>query len=119
MRRFRRVGVVYRKELLETLRDRRTVIAMVVVPIILYPAVMLVLVEAFRKETGRRQTERYSVVVPDEAHRRWLLSIMDREQAEQAHQFPQDEAAASQPTLGSAEDVVGGFRATLRSEQLD
>ena len=64
MRRFRRIGVVYRKELLETLRDRRTLTAMVIVPIILYPAIMLVLVEALRKETGRRQTERYSIIVP-------------------------------------------------------
>src|ERR1043166_1719559 len=119
MRRFRRVGVVYYKELLETLRDRRTVIAMVVVPIILYPAIMLVLVEALRKETGRRQTERYSIIVPDEAHRLWLLAVMNREQAEQTQQFPDDETASSQPTLGSAEEVVGGFRAVLRGDQLD
>ena len=37
---------VYRKELLETLRDRRTLIIMVVVPIILYPLMALVGVQA-------------------------------------------------------------------------
>jgi len=111
--------VVYRKELLETLRDRRTLMAMVIVPIILYPALMLVLVEALRKETGRRQSERYSIVVPDEAHRDWVIKVMQREEAEQAKDSSEDEAATSQPTLGSAEDLMGGFRAGLRSDQLD
>ena len=34
----RDIGVVYRKELLDSLRDRRTVISMFVVPILLFPA---------------------------------------------------------------------------------
>ena len=33
----RNVGIVYRKELREALRDRRTVIASVVVPLLLFP----------------------------------------------------------------------------------
>ena len=37
---------VYRKELLETLRDRRTLIIMVVVPILLYPLIALLGVQA-------------------------------------------------------------------------
>ena len=31
------IGIVYRKELLDQLRDRRTVISMVVIPILLFP----------------------------------------------------------------------------------
>ncbi len=34
----RNIGIVYRKELVDSLRDRRTVISMFVVPILLFPA---------------------------------------------------------------------------------
>jgi len=34
----RNIGVVYRKELVDSLRDRRTVISMIVVPLLLFPA---------------------------------------------------------------------------------
>lgn len=34
---WRNVGVVYRKELLESLRDRRTVMSMVAVPLLVMP----------------------------------------------------------------------------------
>ena len=34
---WRNIGVVYRKELTDSLRDRRTVISMIVVPILLMP----------------------------------------------------------------------------------
>jgi sodium transport system permease protein len=37
----RNIGVVYRKELVDSLRDRRTVISMTVVPILLFPALTL------------------------------------------------------------------------------
>jgi len=33
----RNIGIVYRKELIDSLRDRRTVISMIVVPLVLMP----------------------------------------------------------------------------------
>ena len=39
----RMVALVYRKELLETLRDRRTLIIMVLLPLVLYPLVVMIL----------------------------------------------------------------------------
>jgi sodium transport system permease protein len=57
---FRNVGIVYRKELVDSLRDRRTVISMIVVPLLLMPlltigmgALSLTLVDQARKETPR------------------------------------------------------------------
>ncbi|MEK6644215.1 MAG: ABC transporter permease subunit/CPBP intramembrane protease [Planctomycetota bacterium] len=117
-RRYRRVWVVYKKELLETLRDRRTLMAMVVVPIILYPALMLILVEALRKETGRRQAERYQIVVPDEAHKQWLTGVLTRDE----HERKAIETVRSTTSTTAADagmDMAGGLRATLRAEQLD
>jgi len=33
----RNIGIVYRKELIDSLRDRRTVISMIIVPLLLMP----------------------------------------------------------------------------------
>jgi sodium transport system permease protein len=49
-------GIVFRKELLETLRDRRTLLIMIVVPVLLYPA-LLVISEQLAL-FGARQLER-------------------------------------------------------------
>lgn len=79
--RYHRVWVVFRKELLDTLRDRRTLMAMVVVPVVLYPVLMLVMVEALRSEKGRREAQRYQICVPDEAHAAWLSGVLSRAEA--------------------------------------
>ena len=41
MARTTRIRAVYRKDLAEILRDRRTLIAMIVIPVVLYPLMML------------------------------------------------------------------------------
>lgn len=38
---FRRIGIVYRKEILESLRDRRTIISTIVIPLILFPVIFV------------------------------------------------------------------------------
>src|SRR5437879_13255848 len=37
----RNVGIVYRKELTDSLRDRRTLVSMIVIPLLLFPVMML------------------------------------------------------------------------------
>jgi sodium transport system permease protein len=37
----RRIGIVYRKEILESLRDRRTIISTIVIPLILFPLIFV------------------------------------------------------------------------------
>lgn len=83
--RVRTVLVILRKELIDILRDRRTLMAMVVVPIVLYPVLMLGSVQAVQFQTGRLQRETIHVGVPDEAAGRWL------------HQLFNVPAATSQP----------------------
>lgn len=95
LKRYRRVWVVYRKELIDTLRDRRTLLAMIVVPIVLYPVLMIVIVEALRVEAGRRQAETYTICVPTEEHRLWLEGVLAREDAERAAKIAEYQDAAS------------------------
>ncbi len=37
----RKTKIIYFKEMLDTLRDRRTLISMILIPIILFPALMI------------------------------------------------------------------------------
>ncbi len=117
MKRYRRVWTVYRKELIETLRDRRTLMAMVLVPIILYPVLMVVLVEALKSEAGRQEKEQYFVAVPDEAHKAWLEKVFLREEA--AREAEETAASIAAEKVGrSAEDATSAFRTQLRAEQI-
>jgi len=51
----RTVGIVYRKELLETLRDRRTLIVMVLLPLCLYPIVGIGITRLIGAQEVRRE----------------------------------------------------------------
>lgn len=126
--RFRRVWVVFRKELLDTLRDRRTLLAMIVVPIVLYPILMLVMVQALRMEAGRRQGEQYTIAVPDEAHRAWLREVLRRDDAEREiadaaskpvpAQQPDQSPGQAPPDSGlSATLTAGQFEITVAGDQ--
>ena len=49
----RRIGSIYRKELVDILRDHRTLVAMIVVPIVLYPLLMLGSIQAVTYQSER------------------------------------------------------------------
>jgi len=59
-----RVRAVFFKELRDALRDRRTLFASVVVPILLYPIMMLGLAEIAQQAKARMEKETYEVAVP-------------------------------------------------------
>ncbi len=59
----RRILTIYTKELTELLRDRRTLIAMIVVPIALYPLLIIGSVHLLSVQDGERKTERMTVGV--------------------------------------------------------
>lgn len=61
------VGIVYRKELLETLRDRRTLVVMVVLPLCLYPIVGIGITQVVGSQEARRgqQSSRVALRGPD------------------------------------------------------
>ncbi len=118
MGRLSRVWTVYRKELMETLRDRRTLMAMLLVPIVLYPVLMLVLVEAVKTEAGRQERQTYRVVVPDEAHRRWLEGVLEREDQDRELRAT-EAAAAAEMADREANHAAEALRTELGSAQIN
>ncbi|MBN1341829.1 MAG: CPBP family intramembrane metalloprotease [Phycisphaerae bacterium] len=74
--RLSRVSAIFRKELTDIVRDRRTLIGMVVVPIILYPALILTFGPAHIGQTEAMRHEPYVIVVQDAKQGRWLEEII-------------------------------------------
>lgn len=85
MSRYSRINTIWRKELADTLRDRRTLIAMVLVPMILYPALMLGSLQAFEVQVANLVTEQYDLAVQSEQVKRWLRRLIDDDPAEREH----------------------------------
>jgi sodium transport system permease protein len=61
----RRIGTIYAKELIELLRDRRTLIAMIVVPIALYPLLIVGSVHLLSIRDQERKITPLVIAVPD------------------------------------------------------
>lgn len=71
-----RIGAIYRKELSDILRDRRTMLATIIIPVVLYPLLMLGFIRAAETEKERIKAERFTVEVPDEQTQRDLAEIV-------------------------------------------
>jgi sodium transport system permease protein len=129
MNRFSRISTIWRKEFADTLRDRRTLIAMILVPMVLYPALMLGSLQAFELQVSKLKQEEYSIAVPSEQVRHWLQTrILDPDLArfEASAGLPAEdlpaavEAAEKQadaqnpPAQGSSRDMLEKGRDDVR-----
>ncbi len=96
MSRLTRINTIWRKELVDTLRDRRTLIAMVLVPLALYPAMMLGSLQGVELRMASLARETYKVAVTSEDTARWLRALLDQELAHRpgAESLPAEEIVA-------------------------
>lgn len=59
----RRVGVIYRREMLDLLRDRRTLFGMILVPILIYPVLMVAASSLLVEQVNRIEQQLFAVAV--------------------------------------------------------
>jgi len=59
----RKIFIVFRKEIIDTLRDKRTLMVMVILPIILYPALFITISQIFTVGTQKLETEKSLIVL--------------------------------------------------------
>ncbi len=94
-----RIRVIYVKELVDILRDRRTLIAMIVVPVLLYPLLMLGSVQAISAQESAIRTDTTVVVAtPDQRQKEFLEhliredgNVLEREAEVADNRTPDDE----------------------------
>jgi sodium transport system permease protein len=65
---FRRIAIVYRKEMLEAIRDRRTIISTIVIPIILFPIIFVTFGKMASTMVKTAQTERSKIAIIGAEH---------------------------------------------------
>ncbi len=86
---YRRIRTIYNKELVAILRDHRTLIAMVVVPIVLYPVLMLGSIQAVSFQVDSMAEEQLIIGVQGETLARNIRALIDKDtfllQREQKH----------------------------------
>lgn len=112
-----KIKTIYVKELTETLRDRRTLFAMIGVPLLLYPLMMYGITQIKLFEAATLSAERYVVAVDDEAARVRLRHILDTVRAGTHSQPTTTQATATAPA-GGLEIVVAQVTPDQIGEQI-
>lgn len=74
----RRVGTIFRKELLDTLRDRKTLLFMVALPTLLAPGLSAVMARVTQREAQKTQERRLVVQAEPEARDRLIAFLRGR-----------------------------------------
>ncbi|MAX27396.1 MAG: hypothetical protein CMJ19_23105 [Phycisphaeraceae bacterium] len=74
-----RIKTIYFKELVDLLRDRRTVIATIIVPVVLYPMLMLFSVQAASVQTGKVAVEQITLGVTSRDDQNTILKLLANE----------------------------------------
>ena len=73
---YTRIKRLYVKEVLDILRDRRALVAMIVVPIVLYPLLMLGSIQAASLQVGKLKENTLVIGVQTEEIKLWLEAIL-------------------------------------------
>ena len=112
---WRNIGVVYRKELTDSLRDRRTVISMIVVPILLMP--VLTIVVGVLSARADRQGHAGSAHGHGARRRRFAAdsgrSARAAGRADRARQAPITPSRSSNKKIRAAVEIPPDFDATI------
>jgi sodium transport system permease protein len=126
MSRFSRIETIFRKELTDTLRDRRTLFAMLLVPLILYPTLLIGTLQYAEVQHLAAQVERYEIAVPDAQTADWLERCLQTDIARRAaaegvpaEQLPElrEELRQDPPAEPNSDQVLSGKEESQRALQ--
>jgi sodium transport system permease protein len=113
----RNVGIVYRKELRESLRDRRTLTSMIVVPILIMPLLTIGVGVVMTKIVGSAQDEVANVMVVGGQDSPQVLSALDSAKGIHVVPFQADYVQRiSNKKLRAAVEIPAGFDASLQQQ---
>jgi sodium transport system permease protein len=79
-----RIGIIFRKELLDTLRDRKTLIFMIALPVLLVPGLAAIMARVARHEAHKTRVRRLVVEVEPEERERFTEFLRSRLRAHRA-----------------------------------
>ena len=62
---FAKIKAIYKKEILDLLRDKKTLIMMVLVPLLLYPLIMMVAIFVMSAVSSNIQSDEYKIAIQE------------------------------------------------------
>jgi sodium transport system permease protein len=111
---FRNVGIVYRKELTEWLRDRRTLISTVLVPLLAFPILMVGMISVATVMIGKAEKEIPKVMVlGGEDSPQILQKLHEVEKLEIVPASDDYKKRISEKEIRAAVDIPKGFDSAL------
>ena len=111
---FRNIGIVYRKELVDSLRDQRTLVSMIAVPLLLMPLLTIGLLVVMIRQVGEASVEVPKVMIlggEDSPKLRAKLEKLDG--VEIVPQKPDYAEEISNKQIRAAVEIPPGFDAKL------
>ena len=80
----KKIGILIKKEIMEILRDKKTLIIMVVVPVLLYPAIIIAMTVGMSMMMQAQEEKTYTVgyLVQDQAYLMPLEEIYEENREE-------------------------------------
>jgi sodium transport system permease protein len=110
----RNIGIVYRKELTESLRDRRTLISTIVVPLLLFPLLSVGMIYLSVKLIGKAEKETYRVMIlGGEDSPQLLQALRKLDKVEIVPPKPDWKDRISNKQIRAAVEIPEGFQASL------
>jgi sodium transport system permease protein len=112
----RNIGIVYRKELTESLRDRRTLISTIVVPLLLFPMLSVGMIYLSVKLIGKAEKETYRIMIlGGEDSPQLLQALRKLDKVEIVPPKPDWKDRISNKQIRAAVEIPRGFQASLES----
>jgi sodium transport system permease protein len=100
------IATVFRKEMIDTLRDRRALVFMVVVPLVVFPLLFQVMISVSKRQVAKAQAKKLRVAVVDQGNAsRFVQMLRERDDLELTTDAPRD----SIPFLIRADSLDGAF----------
>lgn len=91
----RSVATVFKKELTDTLRDRRALIFMIIIPLLVFPLVIQVMISVSKRQERKAQAKTLRVAVLDQGNApRFVQMLRERSDLELVANVPSDSLAA-------------------------
>lgn len=85
------VATVFKKELIDTVRDRRTLVFMIVIPLLLFPVLFKIMFSVEKSQTKKAEEKQLEVVVIDRGNAARFLEILrGRDDLELIDGIPED-----------------------------
>lgn len=102
----RTIVTVFRKELIDTLRDRRTLVFMVIIPLLLFPTLFRVMFSVEKSQSEKARSKKLRVACLDQGNAaRFVAMLAERDDVELLRDVPRD----SLPVLLRADSLDGAF----------